>query len=528
MQKNVSAGETIGSNAFLTRIVRQGRNYATLVGWLLYRSFNGRTWKLVIATTLSLLHLSSQGAAIYVVYWYGRQMEKTGLITVPLLHIQLSLKDHPELLWAVVAASTTLFVISAAFLYLSRRQIIDVVEQHYARSLEQLVFLSLHVPDPRAPIATRIFLDHGLTGLTTGCRRGTLTATSFASAITALVGGLGAAFFLFRIDLPLTLLIAVAAVLGASLLYPLTLRAAKSAKDRDKAHMILRSEIRKLNEDLSVEPTATSLKSVDEVSRVYMMRRRVLTELIFATEIGITIILGVVIYYMASQALAGSEQWAIFIAYIGALRMALNGAAQAVRAFASVSRYYPQVVRYYLFVKNMQSFEQTPLAKVELGDRVVLGTLPSGQDVVAQVGDLLALLSLGQPREPMFALAGAKLAHSGEPVASVIIDPGNIRENASGLALIAFLKLDKGEQASELLTDRLKDKVTFIVYHQANRVGSFGEKYLLTVEENELQRFALLGTEEGDAVLKEFSLKAAAKLAKGGLPDDDDDEDEDM
>ena len=70
--------------------------------------------------------------------------------------------------------------------------------------------------------------------------------------------------------------------------------------------------------------------------------------------------------------------------------------------------------------------------------------------------------------------------------------------------------------------------MTFIVYHQANRVGSFGEKYLLTVEENELQRFALLGTEEGDAVLKEFSLKAAAKLAKGGLPDDDDDEDEDM
>ena len=530
MQKNVSAGETIGSRAFISRVVRQGRNYATLVGWLLYHSFNGRTWKLVIATTLSLLHLSSQGAAIYVVYWYGRQMEQTGLITVPLLHIQVSLKDHPEWLWAVVAASTTLFVISATFLYLSRRQIIDVVEQHYARSLEQLVFLSLCVPDPRAPIATHIFLDHGLTGLTTGCRRGTLTATSFATAITALVGGLGAAFFLFRIDLPLTLLIAVAAVLGALLLYPLTLRASKGAKDRDKAQTVLRSEIRKLNEDLSVEPTTTSLKSADEVSRVYMMRRRVLTELIFATEIGITIILGVVIYYMASQALAGKEQWAIFIAYIGALRMALNGAAQAVRAFASVSRYYPQIVRYYLFVKNMQSVHQTPLAKAALRDRVVLGTLPNGQDAVAEVGDLLALLSLGQLREPMFALAGAKLAHSGEPVAAAIVDPANIRENASGLALILYSKLDKGKQTSELLTDRFKDKVTFIVYHQAEKAGTFGEKYVLTVEESELQRFALLGTEEGDAVLKEFSLKAAAKLAaKGGLPDDDDDdEDEDM
>ena len=59
------------------------------------------------------------------------------------------------------------------------------------------------------------------------------------------------------------------------------------------------------------------------------MRRRVLTELVFAIEIGITVILGLVIYYMASQALAGRRAWAIFIAYIGALRMTLNGGSQA-------------------------------------------------------------------------------------------------------------------------------------------------------------------------------------------------------
>jgi hypothetical protein len=212
------------------------------------------------------------------------------------------------------------------------------------------------------------------------------------------------------------------------------------------------------------------------------------------------------------------------------LRMTLNGGAQAVRAFASVSRYYPQIVRYYLFVKDMQHVDQTPLAKMAPGDRVVLGMLPNGQEAVAEVGELSALLTLGQPREPMFALAGAKLAHSGEPIASAFVDPANIRENGSGLALIPFLKLDKAELPRELLSDRLKDKVTFVVYHQAEKAASFGEKYVVSIEDNELRRFALLGTEEGDAVLKEFSLKAAARLAaKGGLPDDDDDdEDEDM
>ena len=76
----------------------------------------------------------------------------------------------------------------------------------------------------------------------------------------------------------------------------------------------------------SVDTPPQGLESVDDLARLYMMRRRVLTELVFATEIGITILLGIVIYYMASQALAGREQWAIFIAYVGALRMTLVGA----------------------------------------------------------------------------------------------------------------------------------------------------------------------------------------------------------
>ena len=357
MQKNVSASETIKEDSFLPRISRQGRNYSTLVGWLLYRAFNGNTWKLAVATALSLLHLSSQGAAIYVVYWYGRAMENSGVGKIPFLGIEMNLKDHPKFLWAIVAISTACFVVSAVLLYLSRKQILDIVEKYYARSLEQVGLLSLRVPDPRARVATQIFMDHGVGGLTMGCRRGALTSTTFANAITAVLGGLGGAVFLFRIDLPLTLLIIVSALLAALFLYPLTIRAAKIAKAGEKVSVEWRAEMRQLNQNPTVEPTVTSLGTADKMARAYTSRRRVVTELVFATEIGITILLGIVIYYMASQALAGKEQWAIFIAYIGALRMTLNGGAQAIRAFASVSRFYPQIVRYYLFVKDMQKID---------------------------------------------------------------------------------------------------------------------------------------------------------------------------
>jgi ABC-type multidrug transport system fused ATPase/permease subunit len=526
MQKDVSASETVKPDRFLPRIVRQGRNYSTIVAWLLYRAFTGRHWQLATAVVLSLLHLSTQAAAIYVVYLYGKQMEQSGLVTVPFIDLHVNLKDDPQWLWAIVAVATVCFVVSAVLLYLSRKQILDIVEKYFARSIEQLVLLSLRVPDPRAPLATQIFMDHGLGGVTMGCRRGSLTAITFANAITAIVGGLGAAIFLFRIDLPLTLVIVGSALVAALFLYPLTLRAVQSAKDREKAQAAMRAEVRKLNEDPTVEQTATSLESVDEVARAYIMRRRVLTELVFATEIGITILLGVVIYYMASQALAGREQWAIFIAYVGALRLTLNGAALAIRAFASVSRYYPQIVRYYLFIKDMQKIDKISLVEVRRGEKVLLGTLPSGQDVVVEAGDCLAMLVAGQIRDPAFALVGAKLVRSGDPVGSVIIDPDNVRRSPAGIALVASQRLDEDrEQLTALLEDQLKDKVTLIVYNSADKAGSFGEKLLLTVEDSELKRFAPLGTEEGEFVLKEFAAKAAAR-GKTTVAEEDDEEDD--
>jgi hypothetical protein len=526
MQKDVSASETVKSDSFFPRIVRQGRNYSTIVGWLLYRAFSGRHWQLIIAVGLSLLHLSTQAAAIFVVYWYGKQMEQSGLVTVPFVDIHVNLKDDPQWLWAIIAASMVLFVISAVLLYLSRKVILDMVEKFFARSTEELVLLTTRVPDPRVPFASHMVMDYGLGGLTMGCRRGSLIAISFANAITAVVGGLGAAFFLFRIDLPLTLVIVGSALLAALFLYPLTLRAVQSAKDREKAQAAMRVEVRKLSEDPTVEQTATSLETVDEFARAFMMRRRVLTELVFATEIGVTILLGVVIYYMASQALAGREQWAIFIAYIGALRMTLNGAALAIRAFASVSRYYPQIVRYYLFIKDMQKLDKTSLAEVKRGDKVLLGTLHNGQGVVVDVGDRVAVLAPTTIREPMFAMVGAKLVPSGEPVASAAIDPANIRKTPAGITLLPGGKLMKDPEQAPGILAQFENKVTLLFYQSAERAGALGETRVLTAFDGELQRFAVLGTEEGDAVLKEYTARAAKKTTKAGL--DEDEEEDDM
>ena len=106
-------------------------------------------------------------------------------------------------------------MISAVFLYLSRGHIFDIVEQHYARSTEQVVIQCLRLPDARARLASRLLVNYGVGGLITGCRRGALTAISFANAIIGVIGGMGAAVFLFSIELTLTLLILIAVGLAA-------------------------------------------------------------------------------------------------------------------------------------------------------------------------------------------------------------------------------------------------------------------------------------------------------------------------
>jgi hypothetical protein len=515
--------------SFLPRVWRQGRNYFSLVGWLLLMAFRGRTWKLTIAVALSLLGLAAQAAAIYVVYWYGRQMEKNGIVSVPLMHIDVNLKEQPEWLWAIVIFSTAFFILSASLLYLSRWQVLNIVQEHYAASLEQLALLTNRLPDARVRLASSLFIDYGFGGIATGCRRGTLIVVSSASAITAAVGGLGAAFFLLRIDLPLTLLIITSAGLAALLLYPLTLRGVASAKRREKAQEAFRVEFKQLIEKRLINEPVTNFKAAESLADAYLMRRRVLTELVFAIEVGITIILGLVIYYMASQALAGREQWAIFIAYIGALRMTLNGGAQAVRAVASVSRYYPQIVRYVLLVKDMHKINATEFARVTPGDKLILGTLTNGQDVIAETGDCLAVLSLEFMSEVEFAFINARTPHSTAPIGTALVEPSRASEKAATILLMGFDRPSEEdvERLRALREGIFKDKVILIVYRDTDTVGLFGEVRILVLNEGEMQRYALLGTEEADAALKEFALKAAAKRrGKRGLLDTDDDEEE--
>ena len=161
---------------------------------------------------------------------------------------------------------------------------------------------------------------------------------------------------------------------------------------------------------------------------------------------------------------------------------------------------------------------------------MILGTLANGQDVSAEAGGCMALLSLDYMSEIEFSLINARLPHSTEPISIQVVE----RSKAAGCkATLALLVYDKPTQyelegIQVLREGILKDKVALIVYREAHNIGLFGEKEVLVVFEGEMLRHVALGTEDFAAAVKEYSLKAATKRRMRNILDsDDEDEDED-
>jgi hypothetical protein len=177
----------------------------------------------------------------------------------------------------------------------------------------------------------------------------------------------------------------------------------------------------------------------------------------------------------------------------------------------------------------MQKIHDTEFAKVRHGEKLILGTLTNGQDVIAEAGDCLALLTLDIIHEVEFAFINARLQHSTAPIAIMSVEPSKVPDSPAAIALLSFDR--PGEQEVEQLRawreGVLKDKVALVIHRDSDNVGLFGESRTLVLNEGEMQRYVLLGTEDADAVLKEFALKAAAKRrGKRGLLDTDEDEEE--
>jgi len=344
------------------------------------------------------------------------------------------------------------------------------------------------------------------------------------NAFAGVIGAFAALVFLFGMDPMLTLLILAGVALGALFLYPVALRGVRFATRREKMPIAFNKDLRALQRSgLSVE-RGPHLETPAAFAAAFMGRRKTVAELTLVMGIAVTIILAIVIYYMANQALSGTASWAMFIAYIGALRLVLSGSNQMFGAFGGVSRFYPQLVPFHALMRDSPKLDQLPLATVSHGDPVFLGTQEKGEGITVKGGDRIAVATVDSRRAVQLALVGAKAPRSGEPVGTTIIRAGKCVNGEAGIAVVEPDQWGNGSGDLVRPDGPLRDKVALFLHLSPETVGTCGETSLLTVDDGAIARFVPLKTSESDRILEAFVEKAIAHKARAGFDEDDEDD----
>ena len=515
----------------VSRAMSQAKNYATVVWWLLHRAFRGRSRTLIAVLACSALNILGQGAGIYSIYWYARKMASDGIVSSPALGLEFAARSEVGLLLTLAVFAVCL-VGGATFLFLSRRLILNLVKARFVIDLEQLIYTTAALPDPRALTASRLFIMNDFGGLLMGCRFGSITTISFSNAISSLRGAAAAALALFWMNAPLTLLILFCSAVSALSLYPITLRAVRFAKQREKTQATYRKEFPRVhNSNSPSAPIPGEMASTSGLANNQFGSMQISLELSFAIQVGVTVILAVVTYYLATEMMAGRQNWAILIAYIGSLRIMLMGCSQVVRAYANVSRFYLQIIRYFLFVKDAQRIASLPLGSAAKGEPVILGRLADGTEIISQIGERLALATFDSIRMVRFALLHARVFKSRNILGSAWLDLADFKfdQTATIILVDANLLADCSENERLARETLLNDKVTLVIHRSVKKIGTVGETRLLVEWDGEFQRLATVGTPQSESALEEFSIRIAQRGRENiADPDEPENEDDDL
>lgn len=501
----------------LRTMLRGGVNYARNVAWIVARTVEGRKLRFAGVFALGQLSLAAQAGALALLYWYAGQAEADAVVSLGPLGIEMRAREDLLLLSAVVALSGICLLGSSGFLYLSKRMVIHVAETDLARRLSHVVAIARHLPDPRAPQASRMLVSGGLARVTRGCVYAGSTVIALVEGVTPLVGAVVASGVLFALAPGLTSSLVMAALMWCVLLYPLMKRQARVVDRRIRGQRAFMAESAALLQAPSGTRVPAGMRSAVEMARTAIGRRHVANDIQAVLKIGTAVIGTGAALAIAYRIISGEADWPIFIVYIGSLRIALDGGFAVPKVLGTVSRYYPRLVLCIQFLQDAARLDREPAGRLSSGEDAVLGTLPGGAPVVARGGDRIAVASLDAPLMVQGAFLAARSSASGPGLVTDWIrsDAGGFeapREEASIHLVDATVLADLDPRAAQAFLESLSDGVTAIVHGDEAGIGTYGEARLLVGDEGAFMAVAPLGTIGSDALLASF---AAARRAAG-------------
>ena len=500
------------------------------------RSLQGRAPRAGLAVAGGQMSLAAQAGALAILYWYAERAQADAVVSLAPLGLEWRAREDFWLLGGVVAASGICLLASVGLLHRSERLVIGIGEDELARRLTEVIRIARRLPDPRAPEASRLFVESGILEVSRGCRYAAMSAVTMLGAVTPVIGGVVASVALLLIEPVLTGLLVAGAGLWCLLLYPLMMRQVAVADRLVRGKRAFATESQALLQSPASIPTPETLNSAVELARVMIGRRRVMNDITAVLQSGTAVFGTMAALYLAARIIGGADDWPNFILYLGALRIALNGGFAAPRVFGTVGRFYPRLLVYIRFLRSATGIDVETLGRVAVGDSVLLGRLPDGTEVRSRGGDRIALVTLAASRAVEGAFLQAHAVDTGRPLAAAWVCSGApfepVRADASIHLVGASALAELDPAAARALLDRVHAGVTVIVHRDENGIGAIGESHLVAMEDGAFNDYVRLGTPESRVVIDSFAVRAqaaaeqarAAAVAPSGVDDHEDEE----
>ncbi len=365
----------------MNTIVNQARKYLQIINWLLHDAFFTQFWgKPAAIFAFGALRLMCQFGAVTILYFYANAL-KSGK-NVSILTFDLPVRESFLLLWAIIISSFLLFALASLFQFFSRVVSISLASVFEESSSRKAFSVASMLPDPRVPELNELHKKNTFKRIPGDARRAGMTVRTIGYAFPQAISGLMATVSIILIDPILTLITASLMMFVFILQYPANIRGSKHSNAFEKnIRYASKGTIAIINSFLLA--SQDKKKQADAIDNLYVQqgfraaiqafagRIRVIEESTLIMLIGSAFVISVAVFYIGSRLLGGVANWGLLLAYIAALRIALNGVVHVGRTLTGVSRFYPQLVRYHtlLYAKN---FLNKSVPALTTGERILI------------------------------------------------------------------------------------------------------------------------------------------------------------
>lgn len=360
-------GETRGGNVgFLGLLSEQIGRYRTVVAWFAKDAYGRFRGRVLLIFAYSLLAMGCLMGALGVIFFYIRALEDGTVLTYGAYEIVT--RESTVLLIAAATAGLLLFAASFVFKYAANLQALAIgraYEEHCTRRAIALIGAHGGRPEARAwagETARLIQSDPRLCG-----RVARITVNMILPVLVF------AATFAVLLVLDLWLTLAVIVLIGAALpfLYVVNVRGARHSiamEETKKAAIASKRQLVATNAERGapLNPDSPEMRqpfSEGAMARhldAYVGRLRASDNSELVTNIVMGIGVVVILASKSSQILATGQGWSELAVYMVALRVNLTSVTQASTTLTSVNRFYPQVARYFRFLRDMEGLPANP------------------------------------------------------------------------------------------------------------------------------------------------------------------------